>query len=97
MYCQHCGNELPEGAKVCPKCGKEVVTEISVKKDDVFAFVSLICFGLSILILLISILISWGSNAYNGWIYAIISLILEGTGFGFLIPTLIIKKKNENE
>ena len=37
MYCKNCGNELPESAKFCGKCGVKVETVVSdVNKKSAF-------------------------------------------------------------
>lgn len=39
MYCQHCGSQLPPGAKFCPNCGNNIAPTVNgsgnyVKADD---------------------------------------------------------------
>lgn len=29
MYCENCGKELPDEAKFCPECGKNVLHDVS--------------------------------------------------------------------
>lgn len=36
MFCQQCGNQLPEGAQVCPSCGAK--TEKTINFEDVKGF-----------------------------------------------------------
>ena len=31
MFCPKCGNELPEGAKFCATCGKQIIKEGAVE------------------------------------------------------------------
>ena len=34
MFCHNCGNEVPERAKFCPKCGVEVIVKKVEKSED---------------------------------------------------------------
>lgn len=95
MFCQNCGKELPEDAKVCPSCGHSAYETKKIKTDDVFALISLICFGIALLFSLIAIFVSWYSNALTGFWLFIFAFVLNSVGFGFIIPTLVIKRKNE--
>lgn len=51
MFCKHCGNELGEGAKFCPKCGNVVVAKIETKskpqKSVVSSIVGVVAFVLA--------------------------------------------------
>ena len=34
MYCRHCGNELPEGARFCGNCGQETDADFDGSSDN---------------------------------------------------------------
>ena len=41
MFCNHCGNELPEGAAACPHCGQALAAPVqSVDSHLVFAILT---------------------------------------------------------
>lgn len=33
-YCQYCGEHLPKGARVCPKCGRPIPVDPAVKQEE---------------------------------------------------------------
>ena len=48
MFCQNCGNELPEGAAACPRCGQMPAAPVqasaqSINSHLVFAILTTLC------------------------------------------------------
>lgn len=105
VLCRYCGEEVPEGAKSCPKCGTTVqqpVEEMGIDRQSVdtarVSKVKKIAFWIGfagVILSLVSVMLPFYGNKDSGWYYLIWLMRFFLISVGLLSAFSLITNENK--